>query len=165
MKIYLSSYWRKSNLFVCVMIIFITIMSIYLLITGNSDDYKWIALFTGFYIGFFLFFLLKSYRFITYVKIFENGIESYLFNKKLGKVDYDKAIYYVIFQAKENTTTTKKYIAISNGIFEYFNVSVRLFPWDKKPFLGSYNVKKQIVMPYDEKTIPLLPIEEWHLIN
>ena len=110
--------------------------------------------------------MLKSYRLITYVKIHENEIESYLFNKKLCKVDYDKKIYYVIFQAKENTTTTKKYIAISNKWFEYQEKSwMRLRQSDDRPFLGSYDVKEQIVIPYNEKTILLLPIEEWHLVN
>ena len=69
MKIYLSSYWRKSNLFVCFIILFIIVMSIHLLITGNSDDYKWIVLIVGFYIGTFLFFLLKFHLPLLFQKL------------------------------------------------------------------------------------------------
>ena len=103
---------------------------------------------------------------MTFVRINDNGIESYLFIKRLCKVDWDKSIYYVIFEAAESKYNRKRYIAISNTLFEYHDAPpLRVFPWQKKNFLASYDIKNQIVIPYDEKTISLLQVNEWHVIN
>lgn len=39
---------------------------------------------------------------------------------------------------------------------------LRIFPWEKKPLLVSYNVKKQIVMPYNEVTKSILETDKWY---
>lgn len=166
MKVALSSYWRKNYIFMSVVVIFMITMAIRLLSVSNPNNDKWIIGLAVSYIGMFLFLTLKSYRFMTYVKIHENEIESYIFNKRLCKVCYDKVVYYVIFDARESSISRKKYIAVSNKRFEYQETSgIRLLPSDNKPFLGSYDVKKQIVIPYDEKIISILPIEKWYMIG
>ncbi len=79
--------------------------------------------------------MLPTIRYLTYVIVTEDGFDSYLFKKKLCVVHKDKPIYYGVF-------------------------SIRIFTWDKESFLRAYDMKKQIAMPYDERTMLLFEIEK-----
>lgn len=69
------------------------------------------------------------------------------------------------FVADEGIFSRKEYIILSNEQFDYQKKSsLRIFPWDKKTLLVSYNVKTQVAMPYDEKTKSILEIEKWHSV-
>ena len=87
--------------------------------------------------------ILPTIRYLTYVIVTENGFDSYLFKKRLCTVHKDKPIYYVIFA---------------------FGGPTSIFSW-KEPFLCTYDMKKQIAMLYDEKTMPFLEIEKWHAVH
>lgn len=107
----------------------------------------------------------SSYRFLTYTIDKNDFYESYLFRKRLCIIDKTQPIYYVIFQANEGMFSQKEYIVLSNESFEYQSRhSIRIFPWDKKPLLVSYDVKKQIAMPYDKKTKSILETNKWHSV-
>ena len=165
MRIVVSLYWRINNAFACFMCFILICVTVWLIRTqsvSNSSDDIVIILYTIFYLGLCSFFMLPSVRFMTYVKINEDEIASYLFKKSLCKVDCREKVYYAIFDGRENLTKTKKYIAISNKTFEYYDAPhLRIFHSDRKPFLGTYDIKKQIVIPYNYKTIPVLPIDGW----
>lgn len=127
------------------------------------------------FVSLFIFLLMKvveifvfcsTYRLFTYTINENEFFESFIFKKSLCTVDKTKPIYYTIFLANEGMFSRKKYIALSNEPFEFQDTSsIRLFPWDKKPFLVSYNVKKQIVMPYNETTQLFLETEIWKSIS
>lgn len=114
--------------------------------------------------------ILPTMRYLTYVIVTEDGFDSYLFKKKLCTVHKDKPIYYVIFKfggvgGPEGRYVTRNYIVMSNDPFEYYEApSIRIFTWDKEPFLRAYDMKKQMAMLYDEKTMPFLEIEKWHAV-
>ena len=166
MKIVLSSYWRKNNLAMCFLMMCAIVLSVQLQSVSNPNEDKGIILVTCIYIGIPLILMIRAFRMMTYVKVNKDGIESYLFRKRLCKVDYYNPIYYAVFTAVESKYTSNKYIAISNKKFEYRDVSpLRLLPGKEKPFLASYDVKNQIVMPYDEKTNSLLQTKAWHELN
>lgn len=107
----------------------------------------------------------SSYRFLTYTIDKNDFYESYLFRKRLCTIDKTKPIYYVIFWADEGMFSRKEYIVLSNEPFEYQRRhSIRIFPWDKKPLLVSYNVRKQIAMPYDNTTKSILETDKWYSV-
>lgn len=107
----------------------------------------------------------SSYRFLTYTIDKNNFYESYLFRKRLCIIDKTKPIYYVIFRANEGMFSKKEYIVLSNESFKYQSRhSIRIFPWDKKTLLVSYDVKKQIAMPYDKQTKSILETDKWHSV-
>ncbi len=104
----------------------------------------------------------STYRFFTYIVCNKDYYESLLVGKSLCIVDKTKPIYYVTFWGNEGLFSKREYIILANEPFEYHkNDSLRIFPWDKKPLLVSYNVKKQIAMPYDERTKSILEIDKW----
>lgn len=106
------------------------------------------------------------YRFFTYIIDKKDSYESFLFKKSLGIIDKFRPICYVTFWGVEGTFSKRKYIVLANEPFEYQkNCSLRIFPWDKKPLLVSYNVKKQIVMPYNEVTKPILETDKWYSLE
>lgn len=112
--------------------------------------------------------ILPTIRYLTYVIVTEDGFDSYLFKKKLCTVHKDKPIYYVIFAfggpgGPEGGYVTRNYIVMSNEPFEYCDPT-SIFSW-KEPFLCTYDMKKQIAMLYDEKTMPFLEIEKWHAVH
>ena len=107
----------------------------------------------------------SSYRFLTYTIDKKDFYESYLLKKRLCIIDKAKPIYYVTFWANEGMFSKKEYIIFSNEPFIYQSrQSVRIFPWHKKPLLVSYDVKKQIAMPYDQKTKSILETDKWYSV-
>lgn len=106
--------------------------------------------------------LCSCHRLLTYVSV-ENGFyKSYLFKKCLCVIDRSKPIYYVIFSAQEGMFSKREFIVISNEPFTYEEKhSLRIFPWEKKPLLVSYDIKKQIALPYSQDSLSFLKINEW----
>lgn len=112
-------------------------------------------------IGFF-----SCYRFFTYTIDKKDSYESFLFKRSLCIIDKSRPIYYVTFWGVEGTFSKREYIVLANEPFEYQNnCPLRIFPWDKKPLLVSYNVKKQIVMPYNEVTKSILETDKWYSLE
>lgn len=112
--------------------------------------------------------ILPTMRYLTYVIVTEDGFDSYLFKKKLCTVHKDKPIYYVIFAfggpgGPEGGYVTRNYIVMSNEPFKYCGPT-SIFSW-KEPFLRTYDMKKQIAMLYDERTMSFLEIEKWHAVH
>lgn len=112
--------------------------------------------------------ILPTIRYLTYVIVTEDGFDSYLFKKKLCMVHKDKPIYYVIFAfggpgGPEGGYVTRNYIVMSNEPFKYCGPT-SIFSW-KEPFLRTYDMKKQIAMLYDERTMSFLEIEKWHAVH
>lgn len=107
-----------------------------------------------------------SFRFFTYTLCKEYCFESYLLKKRLCIIDKTKPIYYVVFEGVEGYFSRKQYIVISNEPFEYEETSsFRIFPWDKKPLLVSYDVKKHIAMPFDKKTETEFELDKWQSVG
>lgn len=105
------------------------------------------------------------YRLLTYTENKQYTYESYLFKKCLCVVDKTKPIYYVKFEANEGLFSKNEYIVLSNEPFVYQETcSLRIFPWETKPLLVSYDVNKQIAMPYNEKSKSILETDGWYSI-
>ena len=116
-----------------------------------------------------------QYRLMTKVQIDDNFIRSYLLRRQLCVVDKREQIYYVKFEGRISRTLSGKFIIISNEPFAYYKEPVmRMLPnytelydrtckWTRRALLYGYNTKKQILLPYTEKTKTLFVCENWVL--
>lgn len=110
--------------------------------------------------------LCSEYRFFTYAIDTKESYKSYLLKKELCVVRKHEKIYYALFWAKETRFAKRRYIIISNSPFGYNEKeTVRIFPWDKKSLLVSYDVRTQIAMPYNEKTSSYFELDNWICVN
>lgn len=89
------------------------------------------------------------------IQIEENVIRSRLFGKVECEVCIDRDVYYAIFESDlfQGVRSKGIYIILSNEPFACDQVI------GKKGVL--YDTSRQIVLPYNEKTMPLLPVENW----
>lgn len=162
MKIYLSDYWRKNSLFnLCLIILIIVGTVIFCAWSRDSEDYIMIIC-SAWFVLVLSSILLCSKRFLTYIIVGTNQVHSYsIFNKRLCTVDTTTPTYYAIFKTSQGFLCVKQFIALSNKPFQYQPV----YGISRVRFIQHYNMKVQIVLPYNEKTIPLLKLEEWHNVN
>lgn len=171
MKIALSKKWKMALIFliICEIILLIAVVKAHIY-GGIAADIIMIPC-AVILTSCFIIEMLPTIRYLTYVIVTEDGFDSYLFRKKLCTVRKDKPIYYVIFKfggvgGPEGRYVTRNYIVMSNEPFEYYKApSIRIFTWDKEPFLRAYDMKKHIAMLYDGETMPFLEIEKWHAVH
>ena len=89
------------------------------------------------------------------IRIEDNVIRSWLSRKVECEVCTDGDVYYAIFDSDlfQGVRSKGTYIILSND------------PFAKDQVIGKkgvrYDTSKQIVLPYNEKTMPLLPVEYW----
>ena len=89
------------------------------------------------------------------ITIEENVIRSRLFGKMACEVFTDWDVYYTVFESDlfQGVRSRGTYIILSNE------------PFEKEQVIGQkgvrYDASRQIVLPYTEKTMPLLPVEYW----
>lgn len=157
----LSPYWEKSMLF-----FLIVGQTLVICLTALQDNYL-MKLFTFVAYGTFnilgaLFFFLIEYRMFVHIRIYEDRFESYMFRKKLCRINKDDKIYYRIFTAPESAFTKPTYIAISTERIIYDeNKRPTLFK-SAKPLTLSYNMKTQIVIPYNIETQHYFDLDNWY---
>ena len=86
------------------------------------------------------------------------SIRSYLFGRMQCEVRTDGYVYYAIFDSDmfQGVRCRGRYIIISNEPFS--NVQSLTVKRAK------YDQSRQIVLPYNEKTMPLLPVENWQAL-
>ena len=116
-----------------------------------------------------------QYRLMTEVQIDDNYISSYLLRKQLCVVDKREKIYYIKFKGRISRALSREFMIISNEPFVYYkepiirmnpkytDLFVRTRQSTRKALLYGYNTKKQILLPYTEKTKPLFEYENWKL--
>ena len=92
------------------------------------------------------------------IRIEDNVIRSSLSRKVACEVFTDEDVYYAIFESDlfQGVRSKGTYIILSNE------------PFEKDRVIGKkgvrYDTSKQIVLPYNEKTMPLLPVENWQTV-
>ena len=89
------------------------------------------------------------------IQIEENVIRSCLNRKVECEICTDRDVYYTVFESDlfQGVRSRGTYIILSNEPFEKDRVT------GKK--CVRYDSSRQIVLPYNEKTMPLLPVENW----
>ncbi len=97
-------------------------------------------------------------RELFYTTIDEKGYQSCRFRKKFCYVDKGKDIYYVLYHYPYYRMD---FIAFSNEPFKLFQ-----FVWISKKhlifsFINTYDYRKVILLPYNEKTMVNFDVENW----
>jgi hypothetical protein len=101
---------------------------------------------------------LNDIRYLSYVVVEGHLYTSYsVFNKKLYTLDVNAPVYYRVFKAKQDMFYILEFVALSNEPFEFVE---RNLSW----FLYFYGYKEMLVMPYNDKTKPLMRLEDWEII-
>lgn len=113
--------------------------------------------------GSYLFLLLLDYldrRSATYAKITTSTVDAYsMFGRKYCSVSLAQPVYFIPFEAYRARTKFKgeykPFIALSNHLFTYKD------PKKVINFIVRYDLHTIIVLPYDDRTKPLLPVDQW----
>lgn len=114
-------------------------------------------------IGPYLFALLIVYlnrRSTSYAKITTSTVDAYsMFGRKYCSIALDEMVYFIPFKAylpkSRFKGEYKPFIALSNQPFTYHN------PNKVVNFIVRYDLHTIVVLPYDDRTKPLLPVEKW----
>ena len=167
MKIYLSKCWRQSYCVELGLIIFLVVfLVIFCIWSHDREDYIMILL-VLFQILVLVGLLFASKRTVTYAIIEPDEIHSYsFFSKKLCTVvTTTKPVYYAIFKTPVEGTWRDQFIALSNEPFEYRDIYVYMRGMHRARFIMSYDMAKQVILPYNEQTILLLHTELWERVH
>jgi hypothetical protein len=129
---------------------------LYFEVTG-LERYFMLALGLG--LALFVFVLaLYDFRYLSYVVVEGHLYTSYsVFNKKLYTLDINAPVYYRVFKAQQDMFYIMDFVALSNEPFEFVE---RNLSW----FLYFYGFEEMLVMPYNDKTKPLMRLEDWEII-
>lgn len=98
----------------------------------------------------------------------ENVICSRQFGKVKCQIHTDRETYYSIFESDylQGVRARGRYIMFSHEPFVYADCAGTTSVPDRAyPSVARYDVTKQIILPYNEQTIPLLPVENWIRLN
>ncbi len=161
MKIYLSQVWRVRAIsgFILLVICLVGPILYNAYTKPNIADRYYLPVF-----GFLLALvpawgLQRDIRRLTHVIPEEHQFTSYsVFNKKLYTLDLTKPVYYGIFNARQDLFYFNDFIALSNERFKFENDK------DWRAFIVRYDLRALLVMPYNDKTKPLLQLEKWERI-
>lgn len=101
-----------------------------------------------------------SRHLISYAKLSTLTADSYsMFGRKYCSVSLDQTVYFIPFEAYISKTQYKgenrPFIALSNHPFTYYD------PTKVVNFIVRYDLHTIVVLPYDDRTKPLLPVEKW----
>ena len=161
-EIIVSPYWNKTFKVLLVLDAFLVLFASYILICDYTLD--------GFIIigGYVLIIVLITVwllygvrRLLTKVVVTDFSFESVLLNKKQCHIYRNKKVYYMIFQCSESVYSRKRFILISNRPFKY-NIEEKVF---SRKIISYYDIKTQILMPYDKLTSNLFDLANWEKVD
>ncbi len=158
MRVVVSSYWSIAIKTLLGIDIFVALFVFFVLV--NNYTYEGLLILGGFSLlcilaTVWVFYIVR--KLLTRVIITDRYFESFLINKRQCSVDRNKKIYYMVFRCAESVYSSQQFILISNSSFEYKT--------EERPFSGRivtrYDLKAQILMPYDEKTLRQCDLHNW----
>ncbi|MBQ7295883.1 MAG: hypothetical protein IJW86_06785 [Clostridia bacterium] len=162
MKVIVSPYWRKTFQFLVVLNTLFTCCSIYFVI--EHDSFESFAIVGGCTLFFWLIIAWLSFmmrRLLTSVMVTELNFQSALFGNKQCCVDRKNKIYYMILECTEAVYSKQKFILLSN---EPFSIRSKRSMFSRN-VIQSYDIKKQILMPYNSDTSDFFKLSDWECIT
>lgn len=99
-------------------------------------------------------------RSTSYAKITASTVDAYsMFGKLYCSVSMEQTVYFISFESYRAKTKYKgkykPFIALSNQPFRYQD------PTKVVNFIVRYDLHTIVVLPYDDRTKPLLPVDNW----
>ena len=158
MKIDLSKEWKVSTVMLWVLLIVGGMILLYPRLKNGTYGFLLLSLLLFDVIYGFLCFLMRKY--LTTVIINDGIYQSYFIKKQLCQINGNNKIYYAVIKAYESSREMKSYIVLSQNEFQ-LPTDIRKIEND---FLRTYDWKKMIILPYNDKTIHYLNIDKWELV-
>ena len=167
MKIIVSKLWRKE----LKGIVIAEILGVLFCFTvWHTEDYIFLAVMYS-----VLFVIVGTMGQILYLTtqqrlffhvMYENGkYTSFFFRQKKCTIDEKSPIFYTTTYGMLHPNRFENFIIISKEPFEYKDVPIiRWSKKDPKPLYNSYDVKKMIMLPYEENAPYLSKMHEWTCI-
>ena len=109
-----------------------------------------------------LFPVLIFHRHLTCVYLERDRCIAYSFGgHQLCQVDYNKQVFYSLFDVYGVCGPPIRFAALSNSTFKCKQNTKSIF---EEKFYGYYDQSKIVVFPYDTNLDPLLHLDAWHKI-
>lgn len=165
MKIYLSSYWKKSCIFSIIIVSIFIVATIFFCIWSHDEEDYILIVASLFFVFLFCYLILISIKLVRYVVKDKQQFIMYSFwNKKLSSLHLETDIFYEVLTLTEGTYSKQDFIVLSNMPF---------VSYQSNNFTGLAKICKsidkngnQIIMPYkNQYTINLFDVSAWHKIK
>ncbi len=161
MKIYLSPVWRQRAQINLVLMIVFMVAPIFYNLYYDFRGWDWFFMpIAGLLFALVAFYLLLiDLRRLTHVITEEHQFTAYsVFNKKLYTLDLTRPVYFGIFNARQDLFYFNDFIALSNERFKFEDDK------DWRYFIVRYDLNALLVLPYNDKTKPLMELAKWERI-
>lgn len=161
MKIYLSKYWIAGHISLVCVEVAVVVATVVFCIEYRDEENILLIICSLVYIGSASYVQSKTICILDYVEVSNNQFTQYSFNgKRKRAVNSDEPIYYQIVPLIEGVYSRADFIVLSNQEFSpYRNGSGLAAVYKEAMAKGN-----QIIMPYNQKSRPLLHLRDWHKV-
>lgn len=160
MKIYLSKYWIADHIsLVCVEVAVVVATVVFCIEYRDADIIMIIGSLA--YIGITYYVLSRVIYLLDYVEVSKNQFTQYSFSgKRKRAVNSDEPIYYQIVPLIEGVYSRADFIVLSSQEFSPYRNGSGLAAVCKEASAKG----NQVIMPYNQKSKPLLHLRDWHKV-
>ncbi len=160
MKIYLSKYWIADHIsLVCVEVAVVVATVVFCIEYRDADIIMIIGSLA--YIGITYYVQSRVIYLLDYVEVSNNQFTQYSFSgKRKRAVNSDEPIYYQIVPLIEGVYSRADFIVLSSQEFSPYRNGSGLAAVCKEASAKG----NQIIMPYNQKSKPLLHLRDWHKV-
>ena len=160
MKIYLSKYWIADHIsLVCVEVAVVVATVVFCIEYRDADIIMIIGSLA--YIGITYYVQSRVIYLLDYVEVSNNQFTQYSFSgKRKRAVNSDEPIYYQIVPLIEGVYSRADFIVLSSQEFSPYRNGSGLAAVCKEASAKG----NQIIMPYNQKSRPLLHLGDWHKV-
>ena len=161
MKIYLSKYWIADHISMACLYVVVVVSAVLFCIEYRDDDNTLVIICALVFIGLTYYVQSRVICILDYVEVSNNQFTQYSFSgKRKRAVNSDEPIYYQIVPLFEGFFLRADFIVLSNQEF---------LPYRNGGGLGTVCKEasakgNQIIMPYNQKSRPLLHLRDWHKV-
>ena len=161
MKIYLSKYWIADHISMACLYVIVVVSAVLFCIKYRDDDNTPVIICALVFIGITYYVQSRVIYLLDYVEVSNNQFTQCSFSEKRKRaVNSDEPIYYQIVPLFEGFFLRADFIVLSNQEFlPYRNGSVIGTVYKEAMAKGN-----QIIMPYNQKSRPLLHLRDWHKV-
>lgn len=153
MKIYLSKYWIADHISMACLYVVVVVSAVLFCIEYRDDDNTPVIICALVFIG------ITYY--LDYVEVSNNQFTQCSFSgKRKRAVNSDEPIYYQIVPLIEGVYSRADFIVLSNQEFSPYRNGSGLAAVCKEASAKG----NQIIMPYNQKSRPLLHLGDWHKV-
>lgn len=161
MKIYLSKYWIADHISMVCLYVVVVVAAAAFCIEFRDEDNTFVIISSLVFIGIIYYVQSRVIYLLDYVEVSNNQFTQCSFSgKRKRAVNSDESIYYQIVPLIEGTFSRADFIVLSNQEFPLYRNGSGLAAVCKEASAKG----NQIIMPYNQKSRPLLHLGDWHKV-